>query len=117
ADLGIYAGASADFIHGYLFPQENGNRTDLRYLKLSGDETLTVEALDKPFEASVHPYTRDMLDNANHLHELPVLETLTVNIDGGQRGVGGDIPALAVVKDRYKIKPWRKHSFKVILKI
>ncbi|HPD02345.1 MAG TPA: glycoside hydrolase family 2 TIM barrel-domain containing protein, partial [Clostridia bacterium] len=51
ADLGIYAGASADFIHGYLFPQENGNRTDLRYLKLSGDETLTVEALDKPFLA------------------------------------------------------------------
>jgi beta-galactosidase len=53
-----------------------------------------------------------MLDNAKHLHELKTLDYLTVYIDGKQRGVGGDVPALACLKPKYKILPRQLHSLK-----
>lgn len=117
AMLGIYQGKSTDFIHDYLMPQENGNHTDMRYLEIGGKGGIRIEAEEKPFEASVHPYTLDMLDEAKHLHELEKLNFLTVNIDGMQRGVGGDIPAIAVIKPQYKIKKKDLHTLKFRLKL
>ncbi|MDR0751442.1 MAG: DUF4981 domain-containing protein [Christensenellaceae bacterium] len=112
AILKEYSGTSEDFVHDYLYPQENGGHTEIRYLSIGGDNGILIEALDKPFEMSVHPYTLEMLDSAKHLHELAGLDYLTVNIDGKQRGVGGDIPAIAVLKPQYKILPNIKHTFK-----
>lgn len=117
ADLGIYSGTPQDFSHDYLYPQENGNHTDTRWLELSGAETsVKFEALKKPFEMSVHPYTTDELEEAKHLHELKHGDILTVNIDGGQRGVGGDIPAFANTKKRYKLNAG-KHKFSFAIKL
>lgn len=117
ANLGIYSGKPEDFVHGYLSPQENGNHTEVRYLKLfGGDKLFLAEAVDKPFETSVHPYTRDMLQNAKHLHELAFTDKLTVNLDGGQRGVGGDIPAVAMTKKQYKYPAGKKYTVAVRLK-
>ncbi|MDE5601904.1 MAG: DUF4981 domain-containing protein, partial [Clostridia bacterium] len=103
AKLGTYVGKIADFEHDYLVPQENGNHCDVRYAKVGGEDSLTFEALSKPFEFSVHDYTLEALEEATHAHELKHGDVVEVFIDGGQRGVGGDIPALACTKDRYKI--------------
>ncbi len=117
AYLGIYKGKAEDFIHNYLVPQENGNHTGVRWLEVGGEEGFRIEANGAPFEASVHPYTLEALDDAKHLHELNKLNFLTVNIDGAQRGVGGDIPAIAMLKPQYKLKRNQLHSFKVRVKI
>ena len=117
AYLGIYKGNADDFIHNYLVPQENGNHTGVRWLEVGGKEGFRIEAIGSPFEASVHPYTLEMLDDAKHLHELNKLNFLTVNIDGAQRGVGGDVPAIAMLKPQYKIKRNTLHSFEVRVKI
>lgn len=110
--LALYEGNTDEFIHEYLYPQENGNHTDVRWLECSG---LKFTALGRPFEASVSPYTMNNLENAKHLHSLKRSDFLTINIDGAQRGVGGDIPAIAVIKDKYKIKKNEIHtvSFKI----
>lgn len=117
ANLGVYSGSPEDFLHDYLYPQENGNHCDTRWLELGGKETnIRFEALKKPFETSVYPYTIAELEAAKHLHELKHGDKLTVNIDGGQRGVGGDIPALANTKKRYKLGAGiHKFSFEIKL--
>lgn len=111
--LAVYDGTVEDFGHMYLTPQECSNHTNTRWLELSGENKPPFIAtyIGKPFETSVYPYTIDQLEETTHRHQLVKKGTLTVNIDGKQRGVGGDVPALAVTKKRYKIAPYRIHSF------
>ncbi|MDR3185534.1 MAG: DUF4981 domain-containing protein [Christensenellaceae bacterium] len=111
AILKEYSGTTEDFLHDYLYPQENGGHTEVRLLSVGGDRGVLIEAVERPFEMSVHPYTIEMLDNAKHLHELKNLDYLSINIDGKQRGVGGDIPAIAKLKPQYKILPGKQYGF------
>lgn len=113
----VYSGKAEDFVHDYLYPQENGNHTEVRWLKVGGDKGVAIEAKENPFEASVHPYTLEMLDDAKHMHELNGLDYLTINIDGRQRGVGGDTPAMACLKPQYKILPRKQQTLKFRLSI
>lgn len=114
AYLGKYTFASCeDFIHDYLYPQENANRCDVRWLEVGKNTVLRVDAVNKPFEASVHPYTLEMLDKATHSCSLTRRSDLTVNIDGGQYGVGGDVPAIATLKPQYKLPKFKTLSFSV----
>lgn len=117
ATLDVYEGKAEDFIHDYLVPQENGNHTGVRYAEIGGRNGVTLEASGAPFEMTVHPYTCDELFEAKHLHELKREDFLTVCVDGRQRGVGGDVPAIASLKPQYKIKGGKEHSFGVFLKV
>lgn len=112
AHLGVYEFDSCeDFIHDYLFPQENANRCDVRWLEVGKDTVMHVDAIGKPFEASVHPYTLDALSLADHECYLEREDYLTVNLDGGQHGVGGDVPAVATLKPQYKLPKFKKLEF------
>ena len=66
-------------------------------------------AKDKPFEFGVLPYSMEKLEKADHEHELVKDDHYTVTIDGKQRGVGGDTPAMACLKTPYKINPGTVH--------
>ncbi len=110
--LARYEGQVNDFLHDYLFPQENGNHTEARLLEVGDKLGVRVEAIDKPFEFSVHPYTMDALQEAKHLHELVKTENFTVNIDGKQAGVSGDTPAFRTTMKKYSLPPFKKQSFK-----
>lgn len=116
AMLGVYEGKISDFEHDYLVPQENGNHCDTRYLNVGGADGLKFVSTDKPFEFSVHDYTQEALEEAAHAHELRHGDTVEVYIDGAQRGVGGDVPALACTKARYKITPNKWHEFSFVIK-
>ncbi|MDE5755650.1 MAG: hypothetical protein K2I23_00990, partial [Clostridia bacterium] len=72
--------------------------------------------VDKAFEMTVHPYTCETLHNAQHMHELEREDMLTVCIDGKQRGVGGDVPAMACTKPQYKILPKEQHTLHFVIK-
>ena len=116
ATLGVYEGNAGDFIHDYLVPQENGNHTGIRYAEIGGEAGVKLTAVDAPFEMTVHPYTCETLFRAKHLHELRRENALTVCVDGKQRGVGGDVPAIASLKPGYKIKGGKEHTLRVKLK-
>ncbi len=116
AALGVYTGTVEDFQHDYLVPQENGNHCDARWLNVGGADGVRFSAADKPFEFSCHNYSKEALERAAHLHELVKhSDGVYVFIDGAQRGVGGDVPALACVKKQYKIKPYKAHSFSFLI--
>lgn len=117
AKLGKYQGKVEDFEHGYLYPQENGNHCDVRTLTVGGENGITFDAVDKPFEFSCHDYTMESLENAKHLHEVKTeKDGVWVYVDGAQRGVGGDVPAFACTKRRYKILPNKLYGFSFVIK-
>ena len=116
AMLGIWKGSAEEMIHDYHYPQENGNRTGIRYASVGSDRKITLRAVDKPFEMTVHPYTCEMLENAQHSYELGREDSLTVCVDGKQRGVGGDTPAMACTKPQYDILPGKEYSLRFTLK-
>jgi len=115
--FGLYKGNVEDFYHHYLYPQEEGNHTGIRYL-IVGDERSGVKITKqlKSFEATVSPYTIEQLDNAEHLHELTPNPYYSVFIDGKQRGVGGDVPAVAMRKKAYRLPLLHKYSFDCSIK-
>lgn len=91
AALGRYRSPLAKLQHQYVRPQENGNRSDCRWLRLTGQgvPTLLVEG-DPTFDFSAWPYTQETLEAAKHTTDLKPAGYTTLNIDYRQRGVGGD---------------------------
>ncbi len=114
AAVGKYIGTAEDLIHDYVYPQENGNRTDVRWIKVLNSEGQGFKISDncgKYLNFSAWPYSQEDLENAQHVHELPRRENVTLNIDYKQRGVGGDFPAFPTVHDEYKLKKDVKYTY------
>jgi beta-galactosidase len=78
--------------HDYLRPQENGNRSDVRWLTLMDmrrEVGFRVTA-SAPFHFSLLPYSTADLEAAKHPHDLPHRDRLYLRLDGAIQGVGGD---------------------------
>ena len=105
ARLGVFNSTAAENLSGYLNPQECGNRTGVRYLSVYDSESkgLSFAKTDLPFETSVLPYSAYELEQALHLHELPVPAYTWVRIAAKQMGVGGDDSWGAPVHSEYLI--------------
>ncbi|WP_114782941.1 glycoside hydrolase family 2 TIM barrel-domain containing protein [Botryobacter ruber] len=90
-DAAIYSQPIMEFIEPYVVPQENGNRTDVRWMFLANkkDEGLLIVA-DSLLSMSAWPYTEDNIDVAKHTYDLKDAGFVTVNIDLEQMGVGGN---------------------------
>ncbi len=106
ARLGIFAGTPMGNLSRYLKPQECGNRTGVRWLKVADRQGrgLKFSAVEKPFDINVLPYTAQELEQALHREELPVPPHYTVvSLLGAQRGVGGDDSWGAPVHQEYEL--------------
>lgn len=104
----------ADLEHHYMRPQENGQRTDVRYVEIkdSDGKGLRFTALgEKPMCFQCFNYTLEDLDNACHIHELKAKDMTTVCLDLMQRGVGGDMPGNACLREPYIMHKGTKFEF------
>ncbi|MCF2143079.1 MAG: DUF4981 domain-containing protein [Candidatus Heimdallarchaeota archaeon] len=120
APIGIYNLPLEKFIHNYVKPQENANRTDVRWFAITNkkDIELLVRAEGKTtINFSAWPYSQTDLENARHIHDLPKRSFVTVNIDYKQRGVGGDWPSIARTHPEYRLKGWKKYHYSFSMKI
>jgi len=89
--VGIYGGGVKEQIHDYVRPQENGNKTDVRWVALTNKDGIGLLAVGIPLlNVSAWPYTMQDLERARRVHELRQRDTITVNLDYKQMGVGGD---------------------------
>ena len=91
-DAAIYSQNIYDFMEPYAVPQENGNRTDVRWMYLSDKnktEGLLVVA-DSLLSMSAWPYTEENIVSAKHTNKLKDAGYITLNIDLIQMGVGGN---------------------------
>jgi beta-galactosidase len=89
--VGLYSGPVEEQFHPYVRPQETGNKTDVRWVALTNKDGAGLLAIGMPLlYASAWPFTMEDLEKATHINELPRRDTITVNLDYKQMGVGGD---------------------------
>ena len=90
APVGVYSGTVDEQYVPYIVPQENGNKTDVRWASLTNSSGLGLLAVAMPrMEVSVHHYRTEDLDKARHTYELKRREDITLNLDYRQSGLGG----------------------------
>ncbi|RZT06206.1 beta-galactosidase [Duganella sp. CF402] len=117
AALGLYAGALADQYHSYIRPQESGNKTDVRWLALSG--ALKISA-DQPFSFNALPFPYEDLylrpRGEWKSSEIRAHGDGSLLIDMAQAGVGGDtgwsLDGRPHVKYRIPLRP-ASYSFRI----
>jgi beta-galactosidase len=91
AAMGLYSGSVADQYVPYVKPQENGNKSDVRWLQMSdGSQNGFVLESMPVLNVNAHHYTMENLSNAKHTYDIVDGENITLNIDYQQMGLGGD---------------------------
>ncbi|WP_165732645.1 glycoside hydrolase family 2 TIM barrel-domain containing protein [Polaribacter sp. 20A6] len=101
-----------DLFTNYVFPQENGNRSDIRWLQLSENKknTLKIEGSPK-FGFSIWPYSSENIQNAKHPYDLEKQGFYTLNLHLLQMSVNG---TLSETLPKYVV-PSKKYSFEFVL--
>ena len=119
AKISCYKTTVTDLEHRYMRPQENCNRTDVRYVTFTDRNGIGFKFtsyFDNFINFSAHHYTIEQLEKATHVHNIPYNNEITaVNIDHMLLGVGGDLPGQAFVRDPYKMKKGVKQSYSFVM--
>ena len=87
AKMGVWQSTATDEYEPYIKPQDCGNHMNVRWLEVSGAETLRFES-EKPFEFSALHYTVEELYEKTHAFELEPSNSTEVLICYKNRGVG-----------------------------
>ena len=74
----------------YIFPQENGNRHNVKNFSLEDERNIRMyfETLDEKFDFSISEYTIENIENARHTYDLKKSDFLQLKIDMEQYGLG-----------------------------
>jgi beta-galactosidase len=114
AFVGLYGGKVADQHVSYIRPQENGNKCDVRWMKLmdSRGNGLTFSS-DGLIEFTVQHYrpediTQETRSSGMHSVDVPKRKMIGINLDLFQMGVGGNNSwgARPIEKYRYPAKDY-----------
>ncbi len=118
AKIGLHSSNVNDLVHNYMRPQENGNRTDVRWAELTDENDKGLRVEDDSgslLNISLWPWSQDDLAQAEHIHELPKRNFVTFNIDHKQQGVGGDFPGLLCLHEPYKLHGNQTYSYSFVI--
>jgi len=113
AKLSVYQNKVEDNMAKYLVPQECGNKTDVRYAKVTDAKGrgMMFSMKDAVMNFSALPYTPHEIENARHPYELPNVHHTIVRVSGAQMGIGGDDTWGARVHPEYLIDVSKKMEF------
>jgi beta-galactosidase len=104
-DVGRYAGTVTGQWTPYIRPQENGNKTDVRWLALTDGSGAGLLASGEPLlevNAS-HLTPEDLSTGRRHDYQLEPREEVVLRLSHRQMGVGGDDSWGAHTHDEYKL--------------
>ena len=112
AKIGVYSSLVKDQYEPYLIPQENGNKTDVRWVSLQNNQGIGLRfSASELFNFSALNVQADNLSRALYPFQLKPFEGITMNIDYALSGVG--CTAISVL-NKYRVMP-SEHRFKMIL--
>jgi beta-galactosidase/evolved beta-galactosidase subunit alpha len=87
--VGLYERDVDELYTPYVFPQENGNRTDVRWVALRDASGAGLLAMGTPLlNFSALRYTTADLERARHTSELAARDTITLRLDHRHHGLG-----------------------------
>ncbi|MBT8307798.1 MAG: DUF4981 domain-containing protein, partial [Maribacter sp.] len=121
AMVGAYEASVEELYFPYIRPQENGNRSDVRWATFTneagaGIEIFTPEVFD--FSAH-HQYNSDFdpgeTKQQRHTTDIIKRDLVNINIDYKQMGVGGDNSWGYMALDKYQIQP-KDMSFSYVIR-
>jgi len=129
SEVGVYVSTTADQYTPYIRPQENGYKTDTRWLTLtddngtgilvSGDPLISFAALNNTHDDFESPgklsqYRKDAVTANTHTIDVKPRELVNLNIDLGQMGVGGDNSWGARIHPQYRLLDKKyEYSFRI----
>lgn len=90
AKLGVYANKVTDNLAKYLVPQECGNKTEVRWAKITDNRGKGMLFTGNHMNFSALPYTPHEMESAQHPYELPEIHYTVVRVSSQQMGIGGD---------------------------
>ncbi|MEJ6980573.1 glycoside hydrolase family 2 TIM barrel-domain containing protein [Pedobacter sp. P351] len=106
----------------YIRPQENGYKTDVRWLSITNDtgKGLLVEGVQPICFSALNNTTEDLDPGLTKKQQHPVdikpRNEVYLNIDLNQRGVGGDNSWGALPHDQYRLLD-KKYSYSYIIRL
>lgn len=117
--VGIYSSKVEDLVWPYVEPGESGNRTDIRWVRITDDSGFGLEASSSTpdkFNFSAWPYTMDAVMQAKHPYQIQPSKDVIVNLDMRQMGVGGDDSWGALPHDEFRLFPG-EYSYTFTLRV
>ena len=114
AKLGLYSGTVDEQFFNYPAPQENGNKTDVRWLTVTDPEGAGIKVHGpQPLEASIRHYTQENLTKAYRPFQLSRVPESYLYIDYRQGPIHnnscGPLPL-----EKYRLKP-EAVSYEVVI--
>ncbi len=102
--VGLWKAGLDDLYTPYIFPQENGNRSEVRWVALSDTRGmgLTVEGVPT-LNFSAHRFSMMDFEGARHTYDLKPRSEITLNLDHRQNGIGSASCGP---------KPWKEYILK-----
>ncbi len=90
AKVGIYTSDADEMYTSYIVPQDYGNRTDVRWIKVQNADGkgLLIKGGDW-LNFSLHKYSTDNLSRAMYTYQLKEAPNTILNVDYEVSGVGG----------------------------
>ncbi|WP_159468750.1 glycoside hydrolase family 2 TIM barrel-domain containing protein [Dyadobacter sp. 3J3] len=115
--IGLYSGTVAEQHFPYISPQENGNKTDVRWASVTNEDGLGLLAIsDSVFNVNVHDYTdKELLAAKERASDFSRGNITVVNLDLAQMGLGGDDSWSPRVHNQYRL-PAKPYSYSFRLK-
>ncbi|WP_069760315.1 glycoside hydrolase family 2 TIM barrel-domain containing protein [Streptomyces sp. LUP47B] len=112
-DVGLYSGTVAEQWTPYIRPQENGNKTDVRWAALTGRDGVGLLVSGEPLlEVNASHFTpEDLSVGVRHDYQLTPRDAVVLRVNHRQMGVGGDNSWGAHTHDEYKLFANRDYSY------
>ncbi|MCH1924428.1 DUF4981 domain-containing protein [Shewanella sp. C32] len=120
ADLGIYHAKVSDLYTPYIRPQENGNRSDTRWLSITNKDGVGLLVIGEPqFDFTAHHNTIADFDYPKeaqrHINDIQPRSMTELILDLRQRGAGGDNSWGATPYDQYRLLPEQQQDYRLKL--
>jgi beta-galactosidase/beta-glucuronidase len=89
--VGVYSGSVQEQYYPYVVPQENGNKSDVRWAALTNRQGIGLLAAGEGLlNVSAHHYRTEDLAAARHTYELVRRDETILNLDYRQAGLGSN---------------------------
>ena len=116
AKIDLYSGKVADQLAKYLSPQESGNKSLVRFAKITDKRGRGLMVAGNCINVSALAYSPSEVEEARHDFELPPVTKTVLRVSLAQMGIAGDDTWGAPTLDEYLLKGEGELSFSYIIK-